>query len=130
MTLKSPRYGVGDLRGNLALGDAVDIVGGHPNRCDVGIGQAIEPLDHAPPAALEAGRVGAHPQLALVGRIDQHAGLRRDLLQLALHRAEGVGELAHLVLLANGDLPVELAPGELLCRVGHRDDGTRDGLGQ
>ena len=122
--------GVGDLRGNLALGDAVDIVGGHPNRRDVGIGQAIEPLDHALPAAREAGRVGAHPKLALVGRIDQHAGLRRDPLQLALHRAEGVGELAHLVFLANGDLPVELAPGELLCRVGDRHDGTGDGLGQ
>ena len=109
--------GLGDLGRDVALGDAVDIVGGHPNRCDVGIGQAVESLDHAPPAALETGRVGAHRKLALVGRIDQHAGLRRDLLQLALHRAEGVGEQAHLVFPANGDLPIAFALGELPCRI-------------
>ena len=38
--------------------------------------------------------------------------------------------MAHLVFLADGDLPVELAPGELLGRVGHRHDGTGDGFGQ
>ena len=119
-----------DLLGNLALGDALDIARRDIERRDHRIEQLVHAPDHPGIGALEPARVAARVQPPLLGRADQHAGLGHDLLQLALHRAEGVGELAHLVFLANGDLPVELAPGELLGRAGHRHDGTGDGFGQ
>ena len=73
--------GVGDLRRDVALGDAVDIVGGDVDGGHEGLDQLVHAAHQLAPAAGELLRVAAGLQLAVLGRLDQS----RRLPQQAVH---------------------------------------------
>jgi len=82
---------VGDLRRDIALGDAVHVLGGDVQRLDDVIQRQIEALDHLAEVAFVPGRVAAHRQLAFQHRLRHgHA--------IVHHPADGVDAGIEVVL--------------------------------
>jgi hypothetical protein len=63
--------GVGDLGRDVALRDAVHVLGGHVQRLDDVVQRQVEAFDDLAEVALVLGRVGAHRQLAFQHRLHQ-----------------------------------------------------------
>ena len=67
--------GVGDLRGDVSLGDAIDVVGGHVEGPDHRIEAVVDALDDLLVVALVLAGVGAGGELALDRRHREHLGV-------------------------------------------------------
>ena len=63
---------VGDLRGNIARGNAIDVVGGHVQRSDDGVQRVVHALNDLAVVALMLVRVGTGRKLSLDARLGKH----------------------------------------------------------
>jgi hypothetical protein len=75
---------VGDLRRDVALGDAVDVVGGDVERVDHGVQRVVDALDDLAEVALVPGGVGALGEVAVDG------GLRQMISGVGDQRIDGI----------------------------------------
>ena len=92
--------GVGDLGRDGALGDLVDVVGGHIQRPDDRIERVVDALDDLAEVALMLGGVGAGGELALHGGLGQHVRVGDERVHhadTAVKRGgQGFERVAHL----------------------------------
>ena len=103
---------VSDLGGDVALGDAVHVAGGHVQGADDGVEAVIHALHDLAVVALVLGGVGAGGQLAFHGRLVEHGGVGHEGLEVAADLLEGRRDL---VLVVRSDpLPAQVAVGDLL----------------
>ena len=105
---------VGDRWRDIALGNAVDIVGGHIERSDNGIQRVVDTLDDFAEITFVFGRVGAGCQSAFDGGLGQHVGIGDQCvdhidagIQVALDRIE-------VTLVAIGNLRRDITLGDAI----------------
>ena len=76
---------VGDLRRDVALGDAVDVTGGHVQRPDHRVQRLVDAGHDGLKVALMLGCVGTGLQFAVHCRLGQHVGIGDHGLHGGLH---------------------------------------------
>ena len=121
---------VGDLRGHVALGDAVDVFGRHVDRGHEGIDQLVHAADQRAPAAAKLLGVSARLQLTVLGGLDQ--GVR--LPQQAVHHVDALVEvvldLVEVAVVVVGDLRGHVALGDAVDVFGRHVDRGHEGIDQ
>ncbi len=103
---------VGDLGGDIALGDAVHIAGGHIEGADDGIQAVIHALYDLPVVALVLGGVGAGGQLAFDGGLVEHGGISDQRLQVGADLLQGRVDL--VLGISSYPVTAQVALGDLL----------------
>ena len=80
---------VGDRRGNNALRDVLDVLGGDAQRPDDGIERIVDAFDDIPEFTAVLGRISAGGQLALHGRAGQRFAIVHQSLEAFHHPDDG-----------------------------------------
>ena len=122
--------GVGDLGRDVALGDAVHVLGRDVDGGHEGVDQLVHAAHQFAPAAGELLRVAAGLQLAVLGRLDQVV----RLLQQAVHDVDAgievVLDLVEVAVVGVGDLGRDVALGDAVHVLGRDVDGGHEGVDQ
>ena len=66
---------VGDFRRDIALGDAIDVIGGHVQGADDGVERVVDALNDFAEIALMLVGIGAGGELSVHSRLGQHRGV-------------------------------------------------------
>ena len=120
--------GVGDLRRDVALGDAVDVVGGHVQRADDRVEGVVDALHDLAEVALVLGGVGAGGELAVHGGLGQHAGVGDQRVDGVDAAVEVVLDLVEVAVVGVGDLGRDVALGDPVDVVGGHVQRADDGV--
>ena len=122
--------GVGDLRRDVALGDAVHVACGHVQRADHRVQRVVHALDDLLEVALVFGGIGTRLELAVDRGLGQHIRVGDHGLHGRLHAAHGVRQRADLVLAVHVQREFEVAGGHFVRAfyelVGRPRDGACD----
>ena len=122
----------GDGGGDVAPGDALDVVGGHIERLDDGIHGSVYSLDDAAEVALVAGRIGAGGQLAGNGALGEHVGVIDEGIDGDDADIEVVLDLVEVAAILVGDGRGDVALGDAFHvfpgHVERADDGIQRGV--
>ena len=124
--------GVGDLRRNVALADAVHIVGGDIQRADHGVENRVDAAHDVGIGALELIVIAALGELALLGGLGQPGQLLLQALQDDGDVVDGLLHLFVVALVGLGDQFVDLAVGDLrqdaVAFADRQQDGVQHGV--
>ena len=104
--------GVGDLVRDIALGNAVDVTGGHVQWPDHGVQGVIDAFDDGLEIALMLGRISARRQLAIDGSFGQHSGIGNQQINGINTGVEVVLEDVEIAVIGIGDLVRDVALGD------------------
>ena len=103
---------VGDLGGDVALGDAIHVAGGHVEGADDGVEAVVHALHDLAVVALVFGGVGAGGQLAIHGRLVEHGGIGHEGLEVGADLLQGRRDL--ILVIRGHPVPAQVAIGDLL----------------
>ncbi len=109
---------VGDLRGDVTLGDLVDIIGGDVQRPNHRIERVVDALDDLAEVAMVLRCVGSCGELAIDSGFAQHVGVRHKRVHRVDAGVEVVLEDVEIAVVVVGDLGRDVALGDLIDVVG------------
>ena len=119
--------GIGDLRRDIALGDALDVGRSNVQRRDDGVQRLIHTLHDLAEVTLMLGCVGARGQLALDRGLGEQSGLGDQQIDGIDRLVEVVLDGVEVTVVGIGDLRGDIALGDALdvvrCDIEGKDDG-------
>ena len=125
---------VGDLGRNRALGDLVDVVGGHVERPDHRVECGIDTLDDRLKITLVLGRVGPRFKLAFDRGLGEHVGVCSHGLNRRLHPTHCIGQPTDLILAVDVEFEAKVPGGHFVGAIrqlsGRAGDAARDKEGK
>ena len=119
--------GIGDLGRNVALGDAVDVVGGDVQWVDYGVERVVDALDDGLEIALVFVGIGACGKLAVNSRFGQHVGISGHSLNRRLNAFNRFCQSADFIRAINSQFEIKIANSHFVCRIDQ--DAGRSGNG-